>query len=61
MNKAYKCKECGKEVVQDQSKSNPDCCGGKMTEIALEACREAGPESSGSGIEPCEEFTGKQS
>ena len=60
MKKAYRCKDCGKEVVQDDSKKDPDCCGGKMKEIPLEACRDAGPESSGAGGEPCEDFTGKQ-
>jgi len=61
MKKAYRCEDCGKEVKQDEKKKAPDCCGETMKEISLEACRDAGPESSGSGDEPCEDFTGKQS
>lgn len=60
MKKAYRCKDCGKEVTQDSAKKAPDCCGDKMQEIALEACRDAGPEDSHTGEEPCEDFTGKQ-
>jgi hypothetical protein len=59
MNKAYKCQDCGNEIVQDGSKKAPDCCGDTMKEIPLEACRDAGPESNPSG-EPCEDFTGNQ-
>jgi DNA-directed RNA polymerase subunit RPC12/RpoP len=61
MKKAYRCEDCGKEVMQDGKKKTPDCCGETMKEISLAACRDAGPESSGSGAEPCEDFTGKQS
>ncbi|MFA6506585.1 MAG: hypothetical protein WCT14_10825 [Treponemataceae bacterium] len=60
MKKAYKCKDCDKEVIQDEKKNAPDCCGKPMKEIALEACRDAGPENSNTGSEPCEDFTGKQ-
>ena len=60
MKKAYQCKDCGNEVTQDAAKKTPDCCGEPMKEIALEACRDAGQEGSGTGSEPCEDFTGKQ-
>jgi hypothetical protein len=62
MKKAYRCKDCGKETIKDNPKKAPDCCGEKMEEIALEACRDAGPEASrADGMdEPCEDFTGKQ-
>lgn len=62
MKKAYRCKDCGNEVVQDGSKARPDCCGEKMAEIPLEACREAGPEAArlSDADEPCEDFTGRQ-
>jgi hypothetical protein len=60
MKKAYRCEDCGNEVVQDEAKKTPDCCGEKMKEIPLEACRDAGPEDSHTGEEPCEDFTGNQ-
>lgn len=62
MKKAYRCKDCGNEVVQDEGKKAPDCCGETMKEIPLEACRDAGPEAArpGASEEPCEDFTGHQ-
>ncbi|GAB1482563.1 hypothetical protein MASR2M78_13790 [Treponema sp.] len=62
MNKAYQCKECGKELVQDSTKKAPDCCGETMKEISLESCRDAGPEAArfSDANEPCEDFTGNQ-
>jgi hypothetical protein len=62
MNKAYRCEDCGSEIVQDAAKAAPDCCGETMLEIPLEACMEPGPESTHrlGGDEPCEDFTGRQ-
>lgn len=60
MKKAYRCRDCGNEVVQDAAKKAPDCCGDTMKEIPLSACRDAGQEDSSTGDEPCEDFTGKQ-
>ncbi len=63
MKKAYRCKDCGKEVVQDAGKPAPDCCGDTMGEVSLESCRDAGPEAARleSDDDACEDFTGKQS
>ena len=62
MQKAYHCDDCGHEVILEEGKPVPDCCGEPMKEIPLEACREAGPEASrpGTAEEPCEDFTGSQ-
>lgn len=62
MNKAYRCEDCGHEIIQDEHEPVPQCCGEKMKEIPLEACRDAGPEAARPGVEdePCEDFTGKQ-
>ncbi|HCM28841.1 MAG: hypothetical protein A2Z99_18775 [Treponema sp. GWB1_62_6] len=59
MKKAYRCEDCGSEVIQDSSMKAPDCCGDAMKEVPLESCMDPGPEATG-GDEPCEDFTGKQ-
>jgi len=40
-NKAYRCSDCGDEVVIADSNENPDCCGQQMKEIPLEECTKA--------------------
>lgn len=62
MEKAYRCKSCDREVIQDSSKPVPVCCGHPMEEVSLESCRDAGPEAArlNNDDEACEDFTGKQ-
>jgi len=37
-SKAYKCKDCGRELIRKDTSAVPDCCGHKMKEIPLELC-----------------------
>jgi hypothetical protein len=38
MSKAYKCKDCGREVVVKDEKSVPECCGHRMEPIPENLC-----------------------
>ena len=35
--KAYKCSECGKEIVSEEDKTH-ECCGKEMKQIPLDQC-----------------------
>ncbi|MCK7514761.1 MAG: hypothetical protein MZV70_69340 [Desulfobacterales bacterium] len=40
-DKAYKCKDCGKEKIVKDTNSAPDCCGHEMKEIPMDLCTKA--------------------
>lgn len=39
--KAYRCPECGDEVIIADSDQVPDCCGQPMQQISLDECTKA--------------------
>ncbi|HOX12523.1 MAG TPA: hypothetical protein P5313_09275 [Spirochaetia bacterium] len=40
-DKAYKCKDCGKEKIVKDTNSAPDCCGHEMQQIPMDLCGKA--------------------